>query len=90
MMASKSVIEMMKFNDGIATDALGVGSAVQDAFKSMKDIEGATMPSSVRLIRDMQRGLETGSGPGPGTARPDRLPSTVVMPRPFVNSASAG
>lgn len=57
-MTSKSVIEMMKFNDGIATNALGLGSAVQDAFKSMKDIEAATMPSSMRLIRDMQRGLE--------------------------------
>lgn len=57
-MASKSVIEMMKFNDGIATNALGAGSAVQEALKSMKDIEAATMPSGMRLMRDMQRGLE--------------------------------
>lgn len=56
-MASKSVIEMMKFNDGIATNALGVGSALQGACKSMKVIEAATMPSGMRLMRDMPGGL---------------------------------
>ncbi len=56
-MASKDVIDMMKFNNGIAANALGAGSAVQGMLKSMKNIEAATMPASMRLIRDLQRGL---------------------------------
>lgn len=57
-MALKSAIEMVKFNDGIATNALGAGSAVQEMLKSMKSIEAATVPSSMRMLREMHRGFE--------------------------------
>lgn len=90
----------MSMNGKLRTIAMGADlqrrvlkptNTMMDAFRSMKTIEDALMPPSVRMWRDMQRGLESHEDPNCLHDTFDELSGPIVgVRRPSIPGGHQG